>query len=91
MRKPRHPRSLALAGLKWNHTTSMYEITEGDITYSMPLELTRSLKDAFINNAACKSIADWYNQLDKADRKFVIREGFVQQEDQDFFPDPEFE
>lgn len=70
--------------------TGLYDITEADITYSMPLETTRSLKAAFMNNAACKTVSEWYDQLGSAEKKNVIRKGDITEEESDFIPDPEW-
>ena len=91
MRKAPHPVNLYLASLKRNLFTGLYEITESGITYSMDLETTRLLKASFQNNAACKKISEWYNQLDKDQRGKVTRTGALPIYVDAFYPDQEFD
>lgn len=57
---------------KYNIHTQLYDITEGEVTYSMPLEITRLLKKS--NNP---SIRDWYDtELSKEDRNWVFLNGY---------------
>ena len=75
-------------GLNINLQTGLYEISELDITYSMPLETTRILKQHFQNNASGR-VFEWYKNLDKVTKATVVRAGRIEIIGDDFYPDIE--
>lgn len=94
MRRPRKPVPLAIKGLTYNVTDDLYEIKENGITYKMPLELTRSLKEYFKSTAVrstFQNVESWYNSLLKDQKRQVIREGQITDSSDGFYPDPVFE
>lgn len=90
MKRPAHPRSHALLGLNINLQTGLYELSELDIAYSMPLETTRLLKQQFQNNANGR-VFEWYRHLDKGTKATVTRTGRIEIIGDDFYPDLEVE
>lgn len=84
---------LRIANLHYNPATQLYEITEDGITYGMPLEVTRGLKEFFVwygpNDA--KTVADWFQQLKLHENDQVIRTGNVPQAPDDFYPDVSYD
>lgn len=94
MRRPSKPMNNELRGLAYNIATSLYDIVENGITYSMPLELTRTLKIYCKSWTADKNnllLDSWYNHLPKVEKKLVIRRGRIAVKGDDFFPDPDFD
>ena len=85
MRRPRKPVPQKIRfKLDMNLKTGRYEITENDITYSMPFDLTIHLKQNIVN---VTSVADWYNDWDKFTRAKIIRTGDTPKQPDPFFPD----
>lgn len=93
MRRPRRSVPLCIASLHYNPQTKLYEITEEGITYAMPLELTRGLKEYFAWHGPGdrRTMATWFAQLKLDEKDGVQRSGNVPQSPDDFFPDPTYE
>ena len=93
MPRPRHSVPISLKDLQYNPKTGKYEISEFGVTYQMDLEHTRNLKQFFqgiLKRGYGSTIADWYNKLDHATKKEIIRIGTIQT-NQDFYPDISYE
>ncbi len=71
--RPRHPNTIRLQ----RNNKGLYDIAEGGIVYSMPMELTSSIKTYFIylNGSDKRTIVEWYKGLTKEDKKKVVRTG----------------
>lgn len=94
MRRPRHPLSPELREMTYNPRSSLYEIEENGILYSLPLELTRLLKDFSRGGKPVSGeqlIAAWYKGLGKESKKLVIRTGNIPEYSTGFYPDPRFD
>jgi hypothetical protein len=97
-RRARNPRPYELLDLNFNPKTNLYEKTEAGITYGMPLELTRQIKNYFryfplpSHGGLFRgpSLAKWYDDLQKDLKKQVVRTGDVPQKSDDFVADPEY-
>jgi len=82
-----------LGDISYNPISAKYEITDCGIIYQMDLEHTRNLKQFFqgiLKRGYGATIADWYNKLDHATKKEIIRIGTIQT-NQDFYPDISYE
>ncbi len=93
MKRPRKPVPISIVDLYFNPQTGKYEISEMGVTYQMDLEHTRNLKQFFqgiLIRGYGATIADWYNKLDHATKKEIIRIGTIQT-NQDFYPDISYE
>lgn len=90
MRRARHPLPIFLSDLTFNRVTGWYEITYRGITYKMTLEHTRLLKEYFKANSK-GTIADWYHNLDRADKRTMEREGNIREIDNGFRPDVSYD
>jgi hypothetical protein len=93
-RRARQPLPLVISDLHLDAQKGKYVITDAGITYSMDLEHTRLLKDYFgwyVNTRKEKTVALWYDGLDKETKKQITRSGNLPKEEQDFFPDPEYD
>jgi hypothetical protein len=93
-RRPRHPTPLEIR-ITHNPKTGLYEIIQEGITYCMPLELTRRLKQYYriIDNTG-QGVANmkmFYNDMSKDEKAQIIRKGISQQPGDNFFPDPEYD
>lgn len=84
MNRARKPVPSELRGLHFNSNSGRYEYTENGITYAMEYIEMVLLKDGI---KVSKSVEEWYNNLDKAIRKRIIRTGDVLKSKADFFPD----
>ncbi len=94
-RRAPHPKPLGMR-IERNITTGLYEVHEENITYAMPLELTRQLKEYYrgfrpAHQQHYPTMDRWYRDLNNEQRKQVKRSGNVPQDPVDFFPDPEWE
>jgi hypothetical protein len=72
----------------YNITTGLYEVQENDIMYAMTLGHTVLLKSHYRHNHL---VEQWYNELDRATKRQIIRTGNISKDNTDFYPDPEFE
>ncbi|HVT83623.1 MAG TPA: hypothetical protein VHD35_00400 [Chitinophagaceae bacterium] len=89
MRRAKHPVPMAIKELHFDVQQNCYLIVDAGITYQMPLEMTRRLKQYFVwNNVRTKdhNVADWYESLSKEERKQVIRIN-APEEANGFYPD----
>ena len=95
MRRAKHPNPPALYGLRYNVNSGLYEIEEAGITYGMSLELTRDVKGYYHalmgKGKERPTVAKWYSDLSKEDKKAVIRTGSLPKQINDFFPDPQWD
>lgn len=98
MRRSRRPTPLILSDLRYDPEKQLYSRTQEGITYSMPLELTRHLKEYYRDydgkldgGHAYPSMDRWYRDLSKQQKQQVIRTGNVPVPKSDFFPDPEYD
>lgn len=70
-----------------------YSITRAGITYTMPLEQTRELKQYWRGYVSPerdrRSMQDWYSHLPNEIKKLVERAGDVPDVDDGFYPDLE--
>ena len=76
MARAKHPVPFALNKLQYIPKTGNYDISESGIIYSMPLEMTRNLKEYF-GNYINQTVAEWYQSLSKSERASVIRTGAI--------------
>jgi hypothetical protein len=98
-RRPKHPRPYGLLDLTIVPGTDLYQKKENGITYQMPLELTRLLKEYYRyfkdgteeGTEKYPTMQRWYRDLKKEDKKKVIRLGNLPKETNDFYPDAEWE
>lgn len=97
MRRSRNPTPFALKDIHLNPETNLYEKKQDGITYGMPLELTRHLKDYYHHyhpglsgKLDYPSMDKWYRDLSNEQKKQVVRTGNVPKDKSDFFPDPEY-
>ena len=89
MRRAKHPVPMAIKGLHFDVQQNCYVITDAGITYKMPLEMTRRLKQYFVwNNVRTKdnNVATWYDSLSREERKQIIRIN-APEEASEFYPD----
>lgn len=89
MRRARHPLPFELRGMRHDPQTGKYYITENGITYSFTLEHSRLLKEYFRkDDSRGKSIANWYDDLDRFTRKEIHKTlGNDKNIEHDFYPD----
>ena len=95
MRRPRNPLPYGLHDLRNAAAPGLYEKSEAGITYTMPLEVTRHLKNWWRyfhmgteeGTEKHPSMARWYRDLPAAMKKQVQRSGAPPEPD-DFHPDP---
>ena len=72
MRRARHPLPYEMQGIRNDPNTGKYFITEKGVTYFLTLEHTRLLKAYFrSDDGRGKSIANWYNDLDRFTKKEI--------------------
>jgi hypothetical protein len=90
MARAKHPVPYALNKLHFNAKSGTYDVSESGVIYSMPLELTRSLK-AYFSNYTSQTVAEWYKKLPSEDRLKIYRVGGLPQSNVDhgFYPDSE--
>ncbi len=89
MRRAKHPVPMAIKELHFDVQQNGYVIHDAGITYKMPLEMTRSLKQYFVwDNVRTKdhNVAAWYDSLSKEERKQIIRIN-APEEAGEFYPD----
>ncbi len=93
-KRPRHPVPLEIR-INHNPSTGLYEIVQDGITYCMPLELTRRLKNYYkiIRNTG-QGVANmkmFFADISKEEKAQVIRKGVENKPEDQFFPDPEYD
>lgn len=96
MRKARHPLPLEIVRLRFNPNSGKYEISENEILYRFDYILIQRLKwyySAFmpVGRQKYATIAGWYNDLSKEEKKKVERIGDIPEEDNGFYADVEYE
>jgi|GEM_PF-1366012 len=75
-----------LYGLRYNHTSRYYEITEKGITYSMELSEMHMLK-----KSTELSVEYWYMSLGLENRIKIKRSGNIVSSQDEFYPEAEYD
>ena len=79
-----------LPRLTFNQSRGLYDADEAGVVYHLTFEQMNHLK-AFYNGSQCNPVTyeNWYNHLDRFERKQVKRSGNIPSEPINFFPDDE--
>ena len=88
-RRPKHSVPYELRRVNFNFGTNLYDITEQGINYHLTFEQFNDLKMSFSLHIGGRntSIMEWYDNLNRFDKKKVKRTGDIREVDTGFYPD----
>ena len=84
MRRARNAPNLYLLGILDTTVLGVYKLTEMDITYELTYEQFNRLKAS-----KAYTVEEWYNKLDRFERKELKRYGNTKVDNNGFYPDIE--